>query len=353
MQAEGIEAIFVVPKANMNYLAGYHTDIEKRLCTAIFPLDGEPAVVAPATQEARVAKGTWIKDIRIWADGEDPAVSAKKVLEERRISKGSIGLDEAMSWGHAHRLQEALPEARFVDCSKILHDLRMTKSTEELEKMKKAAGIVELGIKAGFESTSVGRTELELWSAVAARITSEGGDVTACPWNVHTGANTAGLGLPTGKSKVQRGDLVHFDVAISYEGYFADITRNAVVGPLTGEMKMIQRIVLDAQMSAMKATRPGVTAEAVDRAARDAIAKKCYGPNFGHRLGHGMGLELHEEPSMASGNRIILRPGMVFTNEPGVRLPGKFGFHTEDIVVVTQDGYDLLSTMDREIVQLP
>lgn len=352
MQEEGIDAICVVPRANLNYLAGCELDIEKRFCLAIFPLDEEPLIVAPLSQEGRAKKATSVSDIRIWTDDEDPIGITVRAMEERRLSKSKIGLDQAMWWEYAYRLQEVLPRASFVECGRILNILRMTKSNEEISTMKTAIRIVENGIKAGFESLRVGSTERDIWWSVAEKIASEGGDITACPWNVHAGRNSEIGGLPTTNTKIKRGDLVQFDVAISCQGYFGDITRNAIIGAPSQEMRSIQKIVLDAQSKAMEAIRPGVSAESVYIVARDEVKGKGHGKQLRYRLGHGIGLELHEQPFISPGNRIILEPGMVFTNEPNVLVPGKFGFQIEDIMLVTEDGYDVLSTLDRDMVQL-
>jgi len=152
----------------------------------------------------------------------------------------------------------------------------------------------------------------------------------------------------SGKRKIKKGDIVLFDMYCIYQGYYADITRQVVVGSPTEEQKRIYEIVLEAQKEAIEAVRPGITAEDIDKVARNKIVEAGYGSQFTHRTGHGIGLEGHEEPYIMQGNKMLLKPGMTFTIEPGIYLVNKFGIRIEDTVVVTENGVEDITKFEKE-----
>jgi Xaa-Pro aminopeptidase len=189
-------------------------------------------------------------------------------------------------------------------------------------------------------------------SAVAFEISSvigELGGVLSFPSLVQSGPNSALPHLEPSNRKLAPGDFILLDFGAAYDGYKADTTRMAVVGPPSEQQREMHQVVLDAHDAAIAAVRPGVTTGDVDAAARDVIERAGYGERFFHRVGHGLGLEGHEDPSLDPGSRTVLEPGMVFTVEPGVYIPGFGGVRIEDDVAVTADGCRLLTRADRSL----
>ena len=169
--------------------------------------------------------------------------------------------------------------------------------------------------------------------------------VQACP-------NSASPHHLPGSTLVKRGEPVLLDIALSHNGFYSDITRQVSLGEPSDEYKKIFSIVYEAQAKAVDIVKPGMPISEVDKAAREAIDKTGFGEFFFHRLGHGIGRESHEPPSVWGGNKTLVRPGMVFTIEPGIYLPGKFGVRIEDTIAVTEKGADRLTSSNRELISL-
>jgi Xaa-Pro dipeptidase len=215
--------------------------------------------------------------------------------------------------------------------------------------MKKAGRIVEEGILAGIDAIRPGATELQIGFEIERRIRKLGGEKV--PFNaVLSGRNAA---LPHGDSsgtKVRVGDCLLMDVSATYRGYYADLTRTVFVGKASPIQMEVYQTVLDAQSAAISAIKPGLVAGSLDKRARAIITKAGYGENFLHRTGHGLGLDVHEEPSITSSCPLVLKPGMTFTVEPGIYLPGKLGVRIEDDLVVTEEGVETLGKCEKELL---
>lgn len=235
------------------------------------------------------------------------------------------------------------------ETSEIFGKLRSIKSADEIELIKKATGITIKGIKAGIEAIKVGVSELSVAFEIEREIKESGGEsVPFCI--VLSGENSALPHGSTSSRKIEKGDSVVMDIGATYKGYYADITRTVFVGKAGEEQKRIYNMVLKAQESAVNLVRPKVKACQVDAAARKIIEEAGYGKFFTHRTGHGLGLEVHEEPYISQQNEIALEPGMTFTIEPGIYLPGSFGVRIEDNIVVTVKGKEVLTKMPKDLL---
>jgi Xaa-Pro aminopeptidase len=237
---------------------------------------------------------------------------------------------------------------RTEDTSNLFSQLRCIKSEQELGMIEKAAGIVAEGIEAGIEFTKPGVTELAISSQIERTIRESGGEsVPFCL--VLSGANSA---LPHGETsnrKVSEKDVVLMDVGAVYEGYYGDLTRTVFVGKATKKEKEIYDVVAQAQETAIRCVRPSIKAEEVDAAARKVIEDAGYGKYFTHRTGHGLGLEVHEDPYIVQGNKTMLKPGMAFTIEPGIYFFEKFGVRIEDNMAVSHTKGRMLSRKSKEL----
>jgi Xaa-Pro dipeptidase len=230
----------------------------------------------------------------------------------------------------------------------------MRKDAVEIAALGEAAEAIDRVHARMAEWLRPGRTEAEVGADIAAAIVAEGH--TAAEFViVGSGPNGASPHHAVSDRVICRGDVVVVDIGGPVlEGYCSDCTRTyAVGGPAHPEVARTYAVLQAAQQAAVDAVRPGVTAQSVDAAARDVIADGGYGEFFVHRTGHGIGLDVHEEPYIVGGNDLRLEPGMTFSVEPGIYLPGRWGARIEDIVVVTEDGVRRLNNRPHELVVLP
>jgi len=247
----------------------------------------------------------------------------------------------------------AMPLAQQVLAGPVLRHLRMRKSTVEIQALRSAGAAIDRVHVRMAEWLRVGRTEREVGRDIADAIITEG-HAQVDFVIVASGPNGASPHAQVSDRVLEAGDTVVVDIGGTTEaGYCSDETRTYSLGNPPADVRDYYAVLLRAQMTACKHARPGVTAESVDAAARDLIADAGYGEAFLHRTGHGIGLETHEEPYIVAGNRTVLEPGMVFSIEPGIYLPGKHGARIEDIVVVTDDGSERLNQRPRDLAVLP
>jgi Xaa-Pro aminopeptidase len=343
MRDNAIGALFLHPGVNTYYFTGMMKPSYERLLTIIIPESGDAIAVVPGFEVEAVRKSSKIsfRDIEGFKEDEDPCNLVSKTVQELGKTHSTVAIDGRMEYMFFHGIQKALPEAHFEDASTLLREMRLFKSTEEVQMMRKAAHIVCRGIKAAFESAAVGRTEMDLLGVLQNEIRKQGGAYSG-------GAIISGpiSALPHGQTsekKIKRGEIILADIGGLYQWYFGDVTRTTVLGKPTEKQKKIYSVVLEAQKTACKAVKPGIEAQELDRIARKIITDAGYGQYFTHRLGHGLGLEVHEGPFIVEGNSLQLQPGMVHSVEPGIYLEGEFGVRIEDDVAVTEEGGDNLS----------
>jgi Xaa-Pro aminopeptidase len=346
----GINAFLINSEKNMRYFAGFSVLSLERFAGIIIPVDTrKPLLVVPRLEAEKAKECSAFEEIRSYGDSENPAILLKKIIREQKLEKAVFGVEWTLPFKFYKMLIECSPKIRVEDASNLFSGLRSIKSAEELEKMKRAASIVADGIEVGIESIQPGVSELSISFEIEKTIKQSGGEsVPFCL--VLSGSNSA---LPHGETsnrKIDKKDVVLMDVGAVYEGYYADLTRTVFVGEATKIQRKIYETVLRAQEAAIKAVKPGVEAEQVDMVARKIIEDSGYRRYFTHRTGHGLGLDVHEEPYIAPGNKTVLRRGMTFTIEPGIYLPGKFGVRIEDDIAVSKDQGKLLSNLCKEIL---
>lgn len=238
------------------------------------------------------------------------------------------------------------------ELSDIIKTLRLIKTEDEVEKLKKAQNIAEKAYLEVLKIVKPGITERQIALELEYLMKKYGAERIAFDLITVTGKKTS---LPHGVPsdvEVQNGDFITFDIGAVYEGYHSDMTRTIVVGEASDEQKKIYDIVLKAHLEGLKAVKAGVSGYDVDKVCRDIITEAGYGEYFGHGTGHGVGLEIHEEPRVSPKGETILKPGMVITVEPGIYLPDKFGVRIEDTVLVTEDGYETFAHMPKELIIL-
>jgi Xaa-Pro aminopeptidase len=359
MEERGYECLFITPGPNQRYLTGLHYDYPgdawdtiitwDMITAAIIPLDGDPVLVVPKISGDWVREVSEIDDIRCYSGAENRKAILKDLLGKVR---GTLGTEDHLAFKIYEQLVDALPQLKIKNASDMLSHARLVKSEEEVESMRKAARIVENGVKVGREFIRESITEREISIEVEKAMRTHGAEsISYCV--VQTGAKTATWNPPS-ESRVKKGDIFLMDLSATYNGYHADITRATVVGEPSERQKKVHRVVLDAQLKAIDAVRDGVKAGAVNDAARRVIDEGGFGRYFPFGIGHGLGLEAHEMPHLTEYRdmEMTLQPGMVMTLEPTINLPGEFGIRIEDDILVTAGGRDSLTTLGKELVQV-
>jgi len=344
MNETDVAAVLLSPGVNMYYFTGLMKEAYERFLTVIVPAHAEPMVLLPSFEEENVKAGLNVPVAKtsLWKEEEDPYGVLSQMVKENHLGRGTIAIDGIMQYSFFCRVQKALPGVAFADAASMIGQLRIEKSKEEIELVKKACQIIGKGMKTAFESVAPGRTEREVFHELQSEITRQGGAPTGYG-GVLSGPVSA---LPHGQSsdkKMERGETVLIDVGWRCQWYFGDLTRTVVVGHASDKLQRIYKVVLEAQRQAIERVAPGVQVQTVDSVARRLITESGFGPNFTHRTGHGIGLEVHEPPYLVQGNSFRLNEGMVFTVEPGIYLTGDFGVRIEDDILVTKEGYQNLS----------
>lgn len=340
-----VDALALSVGADLPYLTGYTAMPLERLTMLVVPRVGEATLVVPQLEAPRVEPHPDVFAIRPWSETEDPiGIVAGLLAGARRVAIGD------QTWAtFLLQLQERLPEVSFTPASQIIAELRMRKDLDEVALLRAAGAAADRVAELLASERFAGRTERQISRLIADLLVAEGHD-TADFAIVAAGPNGASPHHEPTDRTIEPGDAVVCDFGGSYRGYHSDTTRMFVVGePPDGFVEAFE-VLRVAQDLAVAAVRPGVTAESVDAVARGVIADAGYGEYFIHRTGHGIGLDVHEHPYIVAGDSTVLEPGMTFSIEPGIYLPGRFGMRIEDIVAVTTDGAERLNQSARDVV---
>jgi Xaa-Pro dipeptidase len=356
LKANGLEALVLNPGPSLVYLSGLHFHLSERPVTFIFVPDEEPSLVLPELEHIKTLDLPF--PLHSFLYGEDPAswhLAFQRAAQAAKLDGKRVGVEPRRLRLLEYRLLlDAAPEAEFISAEDAVAALRMRKDSGEISAMRKAAEIAQKALNETLPMIKIGMTEREIAAELTLRLLRNGSDSEA-PFApiVSGGPNSANPHATPTDRPLQNGDLLVVDWGASYQGYFSDITRTFAIGEAQSEEQKIHQIVQQANSAARAAVRSGITASEVDQAAREVIEAAGYGKYFTHRTGHGLGMEGHEEPYIRNGNAFILEPGMTFTIEPGIYLPGRNGVRIEDDVVVTEQDGESLTNLPRELIQLP
>ena len=351
IRPNSVAAVAVVPSANLRYLAGLDMHMNERVTVAFFPSRGKPAIVLPALEAPRAeAQARVPLSFYPWGDAEGPYAALKRCADALGLANQKIGVEyTTMRVLELRAVEQAAPGVRAEDATPILGAMRMVKDDEELATMREAARIVEAALQAAIAQLRVGMTERELAKIWDHEIRAAGSEPSFSTI-VASGPNSANPHHSNSDRAFQPGDLIVLDGGAWYNGYSSDITRTIAVGEPSPEARTIYNLVLAANAAGRMAARPEATGEEIDQAARKVIVEGGYGPQFLHRTGHGLGLEVHEPPYIVAGSQEPLEPGTTFTVEPGVYVAGVCGVRIEDDVVITREGAESLTTFERELI---
>jgi Xaa-Pro dipeptidase len=357
MAEEKIDALMLCSGKSLIYFTSINWSGGERLFTCVIPAKGEPFFVCPAFEEDRareqIALGPFAgtADVRTWHEHESPYQRVAQGLQDRGIRSGRLGIEETVDFVFSDGVSKAATGITLTSGTPVTGGCRMIKDAHELELMQLASNVTLKAYEAAYKSLKEGMTQNDfarLVSSAHSQLGFEGGA------GVQVGEFSA---LPHGSitpQVVKEGTILLIDGGCNIEGYQSDLSRTFVLGKATDKMKQVFDIERKAQDAALAAAKPGVACEAVDAAARKIIVDAGYGPDytyFTHRVGHGIGMDWHEWPYRVRGNKTPLRPGMTFSDEPGIYLRGEFGVRLEDDMVITEDGARLFTPQSNSLEQ--
>jgi len=333
------DALFVAPGTALYYFTGIHWGVSERLLALVLPRTGKPIVVVPAFEEGRMReKLQFPAEVRIWQEDEAPTKIAAAALGDRGIRTGRVGVEETAAFTFFDHLRSTAPGFECASADPVTIACRGRKSDHELELMRLACEATFDVFRAALASLKEGMSQEDIGKLVEGGFSKMG---------LHGGALVllgASAALPHGTIKPQKlkeGDVVLIDGGCAVDGYQSDVTRTGIFGKAPEKVLRVYEIVRKAQDAVLDAARSGRLSGTVDDAARKVITDAGYGPDykyFTHRLGHGIGLDGHEHPYLVRGSKTVLEPGMTFSNEPGIYIPGEFGMRCEDDMVIAGDG---------------
>jgi Xaa-Pro aminopeptidase len=356
MAKSHIDAMVVSSGTSLTYFSGVNWWPSERFFAMVLPARGDGFFVCPKFEEARaleqIAAGPFGKSAPVltWEEDEDPYALLASGLRDRHIATGNIGIEERVPFVFSDGLAKAAPALKFASATGVTAGCRMIKSAHELELMRLANKVTLTAYATAHSSLKPGMTGHqfeELVRAAHRQLGFPNDDVF-----VMVGKYTANPHGAMEEQVIREGTVAWIDGGCAVEGYQSDITRSFVIGKATDNMNSVFDVIHRAQQAALKAAQVGRPCGSVDDAARKLIADAGYGPGykyFGHRLGHGIGLDGHEWPYLVHGNELPLRAGMTFSDEPGIYIPDEFGIRLEDDMVITERGAELMTPQSESL----
>ena len=355
MRENHLDAIMLIGGTSMKYFANIDWWLSERTFTLILPEKGDPFFVSPAFEEDRareqINRGPFAgsPDVRIWQENESPYERVAQGLKDRGISTGRLGIEETVWFVKSDGVAHAAPSVTFTSATPVTAGCRMHKTQHEIDLLQLANRVTLSAYEAAWRALKPGITQHDF-----SRMVSQAHEQLGFPGDagVQVGQYSA---LPHGSiepQKVEEGTILLIDGGCTVEGYHSDISRTFVLGKPTDKMKKVFDIVHRAQSAALAQARPGVEAQSVDATARKVVEDAGYGPGykyFGHRLGHGIGMDDHEWPYLVGGDTLKLEPRMSFSDEPGIYIRGEFGVRLEDCMHITEDGAKLFTPQSPSI----
>ena len=354
LRAQRVGCAVLMPGPNLFYFTGLRMEPSERITLGFFPANSTkgPALLLPELERPRVeaeleaGRAAPLK-LYSYRDEEGPDEPLVQIVQDLQLGGRTLGVEfRGLRLLEASRLERHVPGGRIESLDSLLYELRSVKDPTEIERLRKALVLTEELFAELLAFFKPGRTEQELAKRFQILALERGFEISFEPI-IASGPNGGSPHAVPTERALQPGDLVTVDVGVMWEDYYGDLTRNVALGKIDPELQKIHAIVEEANAAGREACKPGVPAQEVDRAARRVIEKAGYGPYFFHRTGHGLGLEVHEPPYMMEGSERLLEPGMVFTVEPGIYLPGQGGARVEDVMLITETGAETLTTLPR------
>lgn len=347
-----LDAVAINPGPSLVYLTGLHFHLMERPVVAFFTPGRPVYIVLPELERIKLADLPY--PLEAFAYNDDPAswsTAFQQAVAAARLENHRIGVEPTrLRFLELRFLEAAAPQAAFVSAEGPLAALRMRKDAAEVGAMRKAVEIAQNALLATLPMVKAGVTERQVASELVVQLLRAGSE-SEMPFApiIASGPNSANPHATPTDRRLAPGDLLIVDWGASYEGYISDLTRTFAIQSASSEFEQIARIVAEANAAGRATAGPEISAGSVDQATRAVIEKAGYGPYFTHRTGHGIGMEGHEAPYIYGANELTLLPGMAFTVEPGIYLPGRGGVRIEDNLVISGQGSECLSDLPCEL----
>jgi len=350
LEESSADFALITPSPTFLYLAGYDYLMRERLVALLLSRNSEPHIIAPAFEISDHSNNTWIKNFISWEEDEDPYFEIKNEFNTL-LDNPIVALDDHTPLGVYWELERAFSGFRkSLSITPTINAMRIIKSDAELSLMKRAGKIIDSAVMTAFNKLQLGMTELEVQQIVQTAILESGAKPTFAA--IQFGENSALPHADSSTRELRIGDLVLMDCGCSLEGYNTDMTRVGVVGTPTEEMKRVYSVVLRAEETSIEKISKGMTCGTADGIARRIIEDEGYGDYFTHRLGHGIGLEVHESPYLVRGSSMVLDAGMCHSIEPGIYLEDRFGIRIEDLVCIRENNLEVLTYSPRALIEI-
>lgn len=371
MEKRGLDVLILTQATNIIYMTGYRTtlfDCTDRPFLCVLVKGKEPALLVPGLEGASAKKEAWFEDIETWGVGAkagNPAELLIKFFKNNKLLGCKIGmeLDSGQRLGvtfeEFNAIKQGLPGCQFISCSDLMFKLREIKSKREVEFLKEACRITFIAFDAVVNSIKAGMTERDLQKIIVSSMGKEGSDLAGflviASGNMQDKRRWAMVNPFPSDRELKKGDMVMLDWGAVYRGYWADVTREIFIGPISENDRKLSDAELKIHLAAINAAKPGVLIGEMAKACFQAIKESGYeymSPHKG-RIGHGIGLDVHEAPDVALENSNLLKPGMVICIEPCLRDPdpsSRQPFKREDNIVITKDGFEYLYDYNRETI---
>ena len=342
MKANRIGSVLIEPGSSLIYFTGVRWHRSERLTCVVIPVEGDPCIVTPFFEEPSVRESLGVPaEVRVWQEDQDPLAVVAGFLKDRKLANRPVGIEETDRYFIVDRLQQALRGGKIVSANPVVRGCRMIKTAPELALMQLAADVTLAAYRWAVPRIETGMTPSQVGALMAAATEKLGGEVE---FNLILLGEAAAYPHGSGKpQKVVPGEVVLMDCGCTVQGYQSDISRTLVHGTVSAQQRKVWDQVRHGQAIAFEAAQLGVPAGHVDDAVRRYYVSQGYGPDYklpglSHRTGHGIGLDGHEPVNLVRGEKTLLAPGMCFSNEPGIYIPGSFGVRLEDCFHMTESG---------------
>lgn len=351
MVDKNIDLTYISDPGHIAYFSGYKSDPHERVLALFISLTHDSFLFTPALEVEDAQQSEWTFPVYGYLDSEDPWKKITAIINQHASPKKIAVEKEALSVARFDRLTKFFPTADFsANATPIIEKLQLLKTEDEVDKLLASGHWADVALEIGFKAVKKGAKEQEIIAEIEYQLKRRGISQMSFDTLVLAGKNAASPHGAPGQSAVAAGDLVLFDLGVVHNGYCSDVTRTIAYQNPTDFQKKIYGIVLEAQLEALSAVKPGITAGELDEIARGVISRYGYGEYFNHRLGHGIGTTVHEYPSLITGNDLVIEEGMCFSIEPGIYIPGEVGVRIEDCLHVTKTGCETFTKTPKELL---
>lgn len=352
----GNDVAYISDPLSIAYFTGYAMEPHERIFSLVALKDAPAFVFVPALNVEEAKASAWNGDVIGYLDSEDPWAMIAYEIRKRTSDHKNWAIEKInLPVAHFQNLRSNFPDGSFTnDVSGFIERIRLYKTPEEIEKLKGAGREADYAFQIGFDALKTGVTERSVAGQIDYQLKIQHGVMhESFETIVQAGKNAANPHLGPTMNTVQPNQLVLFDLGTMHDGYASDASRTVAYGEPSAKQREIYEVDREAQQAAIEAAKPGITAGELDAVARDIIKRAGYGEYFIHRLGHGIGMNVHEFPSIVGGNDLVIEEGMCFSIEPGIYIPGFAGVRIEDCGVVTKDGFEPFTHTDKDLKVLP